>query len=163
MGKKSTRKTHEDFEGSNEQGRFTKVTLDMMQSKAWGKLSLRQVGLYLRFKSKFTKRDSTGTDTRNNISLPKDEWSLLYSTPSSYYKDLDQLIELGFIKVVTYQGYLRKPTIYGFNTAWKLYGKAGFLIKESEKRPKNIVSEEHKKSISDGSKAALSNRYAKLT
>jgi len=159
MAKKITRKTHEDFEGLSDQGRFAKITFDMMQSNAWKKLTLRQIGLYLRFKSKFTK-NSTGTDTRNNITLPKNEWSKLYKTPSSYYQDIDELIALGFIRVVTYRGYLRQATIYGFSTMWKLFGKEGFFIKEIEKRPTNVISIEHKKRISDGAKAALLNRHA---
>jgi hypothetical protein len=162
MAKKITRKTHEDFESFSDQGKFSKVCFDMMQSTAWGKLSLRQMGLYLRLKSKFTKY-STGKDTRNDISLPQSEWSLLYGTPSSYYKDMDELIALGFIRVVTYQGYLRKPTIYGLSAMWKLYGQKNFVIKESEKRPTNVLSKEHKKRISDGAKAALFNRHANIT
>ena len=159
MGRKNTRKVHEDFESLSDQGRFAKITFDMMQSKAWEKLTLRQIGLYLKFKSKFTKK-STGTDTRNDITLVKEEWSKLYKTPSSYYQDIDALIELGFIRVVTYRGYLRQSTIYGFSTMWKFYCKDGFIVKENEKRPKNVISDEHKKRISDGTKAALSNRYA---
>ncbi|WP_298202108.1 hypothetical protein [Desulfosporosinus sp.] len=162
MSKKTTRKVHEDFESFSDQGRFAKITFDMMQSKAWTNLSLRQIGLYLLFKSKFTK-SSKGTDTRDNLTLPKDEWSKLYKTPSSYYQDLDMLIALGFIRVVTYQGYLRKPTIYGLSAMWKHYGKDGFIIKESDKRPTNVISKEHKKRISDGAKAALFNRHANIT
>jgi len=158
MSKKSNRKVHEDFESFSDQGRFGKITFDMMGSAAWKKLTLRQTGLYLLFKSKFTK-NSKGTDSRNNLTLPKEEWSKLYKTPSCYYQDLDMLIALGFIRVVTYQGYLRKPTIYGFSTMWKLYGKDGFTIRESDKRPTNVISKEHKKRISDGAKAALSKRH----
>lgn len=158
MSKKPTRKFHEDFESFSDQGRFAKITFDMMQTKAWKELTLRQVGLYLTFKGKFTKNARAGTDTRNDISFPKSEWSLIYGTPSSYYQDIDKLIALGFIRVVLYQGYLRKPTIYGFSTMWKLYGKEGFFIKESEKRPTNVISVEHRKRISDGAKAALANR-----
>jgi hypothetical protein len=76
---------------------------------------------------------------------------------------MDELIALGFIRVVTYQGYLSKPTIYGLSAMWKLYGQKNFVIKESEKRPTNVLSKEHKKRISDGAKAALFNRHANIT
>jgi hypothetical protein len=73
---------------------------------------------------------------------------------------MDHLIDLGFIRVVIYQANLRKATIYGFTDQWKKYGTEKFNVSICDKRPKDTLSKEHKKAISDGSKKSLAKRYA---
>jgi hypothetical protein len=135
-------------------GKYTKITQDMMDTKAWAELTISQRGLYLILKAKVTRyRD--GTYNIDDISMPKSEWIKYYTRKSTFDKDMDNLINLGFIKVILYQGNLRKPTIYGISEQWKYYKTSEFNVTDKDRRPKNIISKEHKKAISEGSKKSL--------
>jgi hypothetical protein len=87
------------FESNYENGAFTKISNDMIKSKAWKMLSLRQQGLYLHLKSKFTKYKNQDTNV-NDISIPKKEALTLYGDLKTFRKDIDNLIEYGFIRQV---------------------------------------------------------------
>ena len=139
MGKKK-KKLFYPFESHYENGAFTKISNDMIKSKAWKELSLRQQGFYLYFKSKFTKYKNQDTNV-NDISIPKKEALLLYGDLKTFRKDIDVLIEKGFIKQVESGWNTRTVNIYGFSDKWKLYGTDKFIIPETDKRyiPKKIV------------------------
>ena len=62
---RKSKKLFYTFESLHENGAFTKISNDMIKSKAWKKLSLRQQGLYLHLKAKFTKYKNQ--DTNVNI------------------------------------------------------------------------------------------------
>ena len=111
---------------------FLRIYHDMLDSPAWKSLSLRQRGLYLAFKEKYTEKRAEGkivssnavaihfsgqeaTKTDSNGEPP------LYGDEHTFYKDLDALIAAGFIKVVSTGYYSRNATIYGFSERWKLY------------------------------------------
>lgn len=162
MAKSRTRKVHEPFESMNTNGKFAKICADMMSSKAWKKLSLAQQGLYLLLKGKFIKNNTKGTDNRDNISLPKSEWSELYNNNyRTFSRDIDALIDVGLIRVVQYQQNLRKPTIYGFSEKWKLYGTDKFHLDINEQRPKNTLTEGHREALSKAAAATNSRRKHK--
>lgn len=88
-----------DFESIHSNGAFTRISNDMIKSKAWNMLGLRQHGLYLYLKSKFTKYKSQDTNV-NNISIPKKEALTLYGDLKTFRKDIDLLIEYGFIRQI---------------------------------------------------------------
>lgn len=155
---KKTKMINQPFESHFGNGKFTKITQDMMDTKVWEKLTLSQRGLYLELKSKFTKGPDETFNT-NNISMPKGDWIKFYTSKITFDRDMDNLIELGFIRVILYQGNLRKPTIYGFSEQWKFYDTDMFRITNKDRRPKDTLTKEHKKSISDKVKKTLSNRY----
>lgn len=94
-----SKKLFYSFESFHENGAFTKISNDMIKSKAWKELSLRQQGLYLHLKSKFTKYKNQDTNI-NDISIPKSEATTLYGDLKTFRKDIDVLIEFGFIKQV---------------------------------------------------------------
>ncbi len=98
MGKKN-KKLFYPFESFYENGAFTKISNDMLKSKAWKELSLRQQGLYLHLKSKFTKYKNQDTNV-NDISIAKAEAGTLYGDLKTFRKDIDILIDKGFIKQV---------------------------------------------------------------
>ena len=125
--------THETFEAAAAHGKFTKVADSMMDSQAWLSLSLSQMGLYLLLKRKYTKYKA-GDDNRKNISFPRSEYSQFYSNNRTFWRDLDALIEAGFIEVISNGKNTRTPTIYGFCDAWKDYGTPGFEIHPSQRR-----------------------------
>ncbi len=132
MGRKS-KKLFYPFESFNENGAFTKISNDMIKSKAWKEISLRQQGLYLHLKTKFTKYKNQDTNA-NDISIPKKEAETLYGDLKTFRKDIDILIEKGFIKQIKSGWNTRSANIYGFSDRWKLYGSDTFIIPESDKR-----------------------------
>ncbi len=128
------------FESLHENGAFTKISNDMIKSKAWKNLSLRQQGLYLHLKTKFTKYKNQDTNV-NDISIPKSEASTLYGDLSTFRKDIDVLIDTGFIRQIKSGWNTRTSNIYGFSDKWKLFGTDKFSIPETDKRyqPKKII------------------------
>lgn len=129
--------SHRAFESKTESGKFTKVCNDMMESTAWEALELRQRGLYLHLKSKYTQKVSNGkiiSSNVENISIPKSEAKGLYGNLTTFRKDMDKLIECGFIKMVQCGWNTRTVNIYGFSDRWKEYGMSGYKVPENEKR-----------------------------
>jgi len=113
---------HRPFESKTDQGKYTKICNDMMTSPAWEALNLRQQGLYLRLKSKYTQKISNGVmcwDNSEDISLPKSEWEAIYGDGRTFRADRDKLIECGFIHLVHSGKYSKEANIYGFSDEWK--------------------------------------------
>ncbi|MCL2810688.1 MAG: hypothetical protein FWD25_02230 [Clostridia bacterium] len=130
--------THESFEATNAHGQFAKITVSMMSSLAWKSLKPSQMGLYLLFKAKYT-RYRNGDDNRRNISFPFSEYKRIetYSNQRTFWRDLDALIDRGFIEVVESGrmiGGQKKASIYGLSDAWKQYGLAGFHVDPTKRR-----------------------------
>jgi hypothetical protein len=138
---KRKRRLFEVFESSRDNGKFYKLSDDMVQSQAWQELSLTERGLYLEFKVKYTKHKD-GTDNRNNITMPNSEYSKLLNE-RTYWKAIDRLIDLGFMKVIENRWNTRESTIYGFNDQWKYYGTPEFSVTDRDRRAKRNYSEEH--------------------
>ena len=131
--------TNYSFESANQKYDFTKICRDMQRSKAWKELSLRQHGLYLYLKAKFTVNTRTLDNNSQDISIPSSEAKKLYGDLRTFRKDIDKLIELGFIK----QNISGVPTmsvsIYGFSEKWKYYGTDKFSITKAEERYKRSL------------------------
>lgn len=128
---------HQPFESATEHGKFTKVCDDMMQSPAWADLSLRQRGLYLELKRKYTQKQSAGvviSDNADDISLPKSEALTMYGTVRSFRDDMDALIAHGFMRLVQSGFNTRTVSIYGFSDRWKKFGRPDFDIPINEQR-----------------------------
>ena len=132
---KKKRPTHESFESTTEHGKFAKITDSMTNSAAWYSLEPSQMGLYLLFKKKYTKSKS-GDDNRNNISFPYSEYSKIktYSNQRTFWRDLDVLIDRGFIEVVLPGKATRTATLYGFSDEWKRYGTPEFSVPVNKRR-----------------------------
>lgn len=54
----------------------------------------------------------------------------------AFRTDIDQLIELGFIKQIVAGWNTRTVNIYGFSSNWKLYGTEYFKIDNKDRRYK---------------------------
>ena len=119
-------------------GKFTKICEDMMCSKAWSELSVRETGLYLAFKRKFTVYSNKETNEKN-ISMPWEEINknLGYGNRNTYNKDLDSLIEKGFIKYLFHGKAGRSCNIYAFSDKWKVYGTEEFKLHPNDIRNKS--------------------------
>lgn len=128
--------TNYDFESNNQRYDFTKICRDMQKSNAWKQLNLRQQGLYLYLKSKFTVNSKTLDNNRNDISIPTKEAKKLYGDLRTFRKDIDILIDTGFIKQIISGVPTMSVSIYGFSDKWKYYGTDNFIILENDKRYK---------------------------
>lgn len=113
---------HQPFEGRDPRGQFTKITRSMMQSSAWKDLSLRQQGLYLHLKAKYTQKVTHGiveSTNRDNISLPKTEWfPTLYGDYRTFSADMQRLEDNGFIRTIRYGKAMHQCNLYGFTDEW---------------------------------------------
>jgi len=116
---------HQPFEGRDPRGQFTKITRDMMQSRAWKDLSLRQQGLYLHLKAKYTQKSTHGiveSTNRDNISFPKAEWfPALYGDYRTFAADIQKLEDNGFICTTRYGKALHQCNLYGFTDDWSTW------------------------------------------
>ena len=106
----------------------------MTKSKAWLDLSLRQRQLYFEFKSKFRVNLKTLETNQDNISIPKSEAIKMYGDLRTFRKDIDALIEHGFIYQKESGFNTRTVNIYAFSEKWKDYGTDKFNITTNEKR-----------------------------
>lgn len=128
--------TNYDFESSNLRYEFTKICRDMQRSSAWKNLSLRQRGLYLHLKSKFTVNTKTLETNKDNISIPTSEAKTLYGDLRTFRKDIDALIEYGFIRQIISGVPRMEVSIYGFFSMWQHYGTDKFYVPNNDRRYK---------------------------
>lgn len=125
-----------DFESKNQKYDFTKICRDMQKADGWKDLSLRQQGLYLYLKSKFTVNLKTMETNKDNISIPTSEANKIYGDLRTFRKDIDELIEHGFIRQIVSGVPTMSANIYGFSDEWKRYGTEYFRIEDSDRRYK---------------------------
>ncbi len=85
-------------------------------------------------KSKFTVNKKTLKNNKDDISIPTSEAKKLYGDLRTFRKDIDKLIEFGFIKQVISGVPTMSINIYGFSEKWKEYGTNKFFIPQSDKR-----------------------------
>jgi len=145
---KLKKQLHFDFEGRHHSGQFVKITKDMMNSPAWKSLNFRQRGLYLEIKAKYKPKYLNGvleSDNSKDISFTRAEAKKMgYGDANrTFPRDVDKLIECGFIDLVTPGSFTREPNIYGLSTRWQEFGKPGYDVPSKVKRPsrKNLHSE----------------------
>lgn len=126
--------TNFDFESTNQRYDFTKICKDMQKSPAWKSLNLRQRGLYLELKFKFTANPKTLSTNADNISFTTTEAKEVYGDLRTFRGDVDALINAGLIKQIISGVPTMSANIYGFSDKWKDYGTENFFIPERDKR-----------------------------
>ncbi|MCL6457654.1 MAG: hypothetical protein K6T85_06575 [Gorillibacterium sp.] len=130
MAKKKRDYKFRPFEGVGINGKHLRITDSMMDSTAWQELSPHAIVLYVYFKKKFNYSNE------DNISFTYKEGTQLMKG-DTFTKSLDQLIDLGFIKILQSGWSNRTASIYGFNDQWKYYGTKDFHVISRVKRTKN--------------------------
>lgn len=115
------------------------------RSKAWNELNLRQQGSYLHLKAKFTVNTKTLENNANDISIPTSEAKKLYGNLDTFRKDMDTLIDFGFIKQIVSGVPTMSVSIYGFSHRWKDYGTDNFFIPNEDRRYKRKTKEKTNK------------------
>ncbi|KRE70766.1 hypothetical protein [Paenibacillus sp. Soil750] len=107
--------------------RHIRITLDMMDSKAWKELTAHSRMLYMEMKAKYTGSN------QNDISFTYKE-ALKIMNDRTFTKCIDQLIEYGFIKLLQQNWTKREPNIYGFSEQWKFFGTSKLDVQVRKKR-----------------------------
>lgn len=116
--------THQSFESKNEHGRFMKLTINMLESKAWQELDAYDIAAYVHFKSKLTK-NKAGDFNHQNISLTYKEMETVMSW-GRFKKSVDNLLRVGLIDIVRHSPHTRDATIYALSSRWHKFGEADF-------------------------------------
>jgi hypothetical protein len=128
MGRKKKDYGFKMFEKSaTADNRHIRITLNMMESKAWKKLTVHSRVVYQEMKAKYTGSNE------NDISFTYKEATEIMND-RTFTKCIDQLIECGFIKLIQQNWTKREPNIYGFSEQWKLYGTNNIEVKPRKKR-----------------------------
>lgn len=136
MAKTKKNKVFESWQ-TNGHSNFMQIFHDLFDSKAWQELNAHDCFLYLHMLRKHQRNVIKGgyieKSNCDDISMPKSEYEK-FMNQRTFYKSIDKLIELGFVKVIR-NGYAAKIcNIYGFSDMWKVYGTKGFEVKEEFKR-----------------------------
>lgn len=140
-----------------------RISTTMRKSQAWEELNLGERALYMEFKARFTIYDD-GTDNKNLIEFtrggPNGYEKLL--NQRTFYKYVNHLIELGFLKCVESGWTTKTKNIYGFSDKWKVYKKGETLeIPNSEKLATRKLDETHKENIKNNLKNINANKKKK--
>lgn len=127
MGRKQKDYGFKPFEkASIPDNRHVRISMNMMESKAWKELTAHSVLLYLHMKTKYTGNNE------DNIMFKQEEGEKLMAR-NTFTKSIDQLIDLGFIRLVEHHVHTRFANIYGFHNMWQYYGSDKFNIKSRTK------------------------------
>jgi len=135
MARKKQTWRFKDFESFSNNGRWTRIAGDMIQSKAWKALGVYEQSLYLHMKNKF-RVNKQGDSNERNISFTYEEGQQLMSK-ARFIKAIDRLIEVGFIDLVEHWQHSKRPTIYGLSTRWKDYGTEQFKKEHQRTKAKS--------------------------
>lgn len=123
--KKPRQANFKPFESRTANSRYARITLDMMNSKAWSELDPFDITAYLYFKSKYFEKRTDGSDNRKDISLTYDEMRQQMS-PDRFKKSIDNLVAYGFIDIIKHSPHTRDATIYALSARWQEYGTDDF-------------------------------------
>lgn len=100
------------FEGSTKNGRWFRLTVEMLDSRAWKALSVHEQVLYVHMKCKFN-----GSNARDISFIHREAERLM--TARTFRKSMKRLIEVGFVDVIERWPYSCRPNIYGFSDRWQ--------------------------------------------
>ncbi len=111
--------------------------MSMLVSPAWKNLSAQQKVLYLYCKGQFYGEKTKPGGNGECFTMNKSKWCTLYGLYDSnngkgFRRDMEQLIEKGFITCVECGAATRTKSIYRFSDKWKLYGTDRFQVLPSE-------------------------------
>lgn len=141
---RNKKQIYEDFQASKPTN-FMVIYWDMYDSKAWSELTAKDIQLYMHMLRKYHRKVTSGMiydSNKDNISVTETTTknSIGYSefmAKETFWKSIDHLIELGFIKLIRNGYSTRQCNIYGFSDMWQKYGTKEFHIKPEWLRMKS--------------------------
>lgn len=110
--------------------------MSMLMSEAWKSLTPQQMVLYLYCKGQYYGEKRKPEGNNEYFTMNKSKWCAygLYdeNNGKGFRRDMEQLIEKGFVACVECGAVTRTKTIYRFSDKWKQYGSDRFQILPSE-------------------------------
>lgn len=144
-----TKKSFESIGNSSDTS--ANIYMSMLLSPAWKKLTAQQQRLYLYCKAQYYAEKKKPKDNPEYFTMNQSKWCSLYglykkSNAAAFYRDIEALIEYGFIRCVECGSTTRTKSIYGFSDIWQLYDTEAFNVPFSDmtsgmarkKRDKNV-------------------------
>lgn len=128
MARKKFKYQKKSFESTGESSDTSaNIYVSMLKSRAWKSLSKNAQTLYVYCKAQYYAEHKKPVDI-NNVSdstyftfsqhLWKDEYEL-YTNLRQFYKDMNLLIEYGFIDIVESGKFSKTKNIYKFSNRWQ--------------------------------------------
>ena len=123
VSRKKAEAWFDEFEAFNPKCEYISLAHDLMNSPAFESLSLRQRGLFLELKRRYRRKREHGVTVKSNrdcIHFPQNDIEKLYGNYNTFKKDLDALVEKGFIRVHSKKN-LRQMNDYELIGDWKTW------------------------------------------
>ena len=138
MSKKKPTYQKKPFE-SNGDGSDTSANLymSMLTSKAFQDLTAQQARLYLFCKAQYYAEKKKPNNDQLCFTMNKSKWSGLYklydeNNGRGFRRDMEALIEHGFIVCVECGAFTRTKSIYRFSSEWQRWGTEAFTLSPAE-------------------------------
>ena len=148
MAKPKTESSRRNFESPKKNDTFIAICNLMLESAVYKSLTPRQQMLYIycRNEERHPKRYKPDKNDLTQFYFNEAIWSdkidpttgrqgyCLYSTNHAmhFYRDMDALIEKGFIRCIYRGSKNRQRNIYQYSDKWQLYGTVNFEVMQNE-------------------------------
>jgi hypothetical protein len=135
------RKTHYQKKAFESSGASSDTSanlyMSMLTSSAWRDLSAKQQVLYTYCKAQYYGEKMKPKQDSECFTMNQSKWCGLYGlyekgNAKGFYRDMEALIEHGFITCVECGAVTRTKSIYRFSSKWKQYGTDAFEVSPSE-------------------------------
>lgn len=109
----------------------------MLLSEAWKDLTANQKTLYLYCKAQYYGEKNIYESNKYSFTMSKNKWLNKYGiynkgNEKAFYRDMEGLINHGFIACIICGALARRKNIYIFNDKWQKWGTAQFNITNDE-------------------------------
>lgn len=113
------------------------IYMSMLTSPAFRDLSAQQVTLYLYCKAQYYGEKKKPNNDSLCFTMNKSKWSGLYglydgNNGRGFRRDMEALIEHGFITCVECGAVTRTKSIYRFSSEWQRWGTGAFVLLPSD-------------------------------
>ena len=113
------------------------IYMSMLTSPAFRDLSAQQARLYLFCKAQYYAEKKKPNDDPLCFTMNKSKWSALYglydgNNGHGFRRDMEALIEHGFIICVECGAITRTKSIYRFSSEWQRWNTAAFTLLPSQ-------------------------------
>lgn len=143
MAKGATRKKNtyipKSFESTGKPGdTSSNIYVSMLLSPAWLDLTPKQIQLYLVCKAQRYAEKKKPNEDDLCFTMNRSKWTHMYglyrkgSNEQGFYRDMEALINHGFIACVECGATTREKSIYRFSDKWRIFGTPEFEILPSE-------------------------------
>lgn len=138
MSKKKPPYQKKPFESDgNSSDTSANIYTSMLLSPAWLDLTAQQAQLYLVCKAQYYAEKKKPNDDSLCFTMNKSKWCKLYrlykeNYGEGFYRDMEALIEHGFITCKECGAITRTKSIYRFSSGWQRWGTEAFALSPAD-------------------------------